>query len=1235
MSKYCCFFCPSTDYSEKSLMDVCPSCGRTYGFVLDKIPDKIGEFKVVSSLGRGFYGATYIAEKGILKRKYVLKVSPIIFYEYFPNKSFEQETELHNRLAENANHIIGIDDCFRETIEFSDAARTQLECYVTVLEYVKGSLLHDYLDGTIQNIKAATICQIAIDLLNIRSEFEANELNHNDFHDENLIIECLPSNIRRPDAIDDTIRVKAIDLGSISDLSKSSDKREGDLTFIAKHVDKLLSTLLNNPDSVEDREYRVALELQTIVNGLRLEAQNFRRPSSTDFIEKIREAYYSNPARRPWLYPMTLRAFGDHYNAQTLESWNVPQLLVDPNNEWHSGVMKSGPQIITGMRGCGKTMLLRALDIHARLTGVNNETAEQIITRVKEDGYIGLFVSAQRLLDLREDSLLKLENRLTRLFVCYALQAVRALLHLRDIKNDTLNPQAHSLLSNAIADYLIGCERLRNITSLIDLERQLERILVSTLRNSDNYCMNGVPATVFPHFAEKLRACSDIFSSSIVFFLLDDVSTRYLDLDKINNILSATLFQSPICAFKFTSEWQTVELGLKSPGKQHPIREGRDLDVFDLGERVYETIKADGKEKGKEFVAKILRQRAAFHSSDFQKIDPIKLLGDVPLEAIANEIASSSSKSEKRKYIYRGISCLTNVCVGDIGDVIKLYEEILRRANKGALPVPNKIQSECFQTLSSHRLYDLNRLDNRFKNHALAFAEAAHDLLVRSGRINKNSSEHEQKPRLRQYTSVYVKISSDDEESAISQIDAIRELIDAGVFVNTGSGGAPRLKNKGSSPTRQFKLSFRKIYGLASLIGLADRDRFELSGEELNEWLTKTSNAKEVLIRNQIKSESDIFEIAEEHKECEDSLISNDAYNQEIKLETTNEAPMTLFDLLDKGAVSSKLQNKKELLYNEISFKVNNVKLNELPDLQIKGIIGGLGFEDRALESNIELSKYIEPREVHFVRYPIDGHTKEIFERWSRFGTSISEHMYNEAIVKLPSIDGLALIDISGLTKPLIFQAIKKELEEKRRVLVCHVTAKEYYPLKEDIEKVFAAAKSEEPSMLLESLASILKGETGEYTAMKLIQGEADPLRDRALVAFASAKHERLFTLLDRRDYNFIEILTPPGNEPWKRVAQLAANFLCSNYQNATISNYGARDLTELVKYLDKRYLEIYSSGANFEIGLTGSKMQAAAAAIISSSRKVAQTWYLSPKKFDETRFSSGVGELRIYDIQI
>jgi len=1240
MDKYCCFFCPKNDYTEKSIDDKCPSCGRPYSFVLSHHPKTIGDYRITKPLDRGFYGAAYVAERGDFGKKYVLKISPKEFYTFFNKADFIEETNRHHRLAQSAFHVVDIDDRFEENVRFTDTTNTSLPCYVTVLDYVEGESLKEYINGTIETT-ASAVCQIVIDLLRIQAEFKANSVNHNDLHAGNLIVEKLSPEARRPDAIDDSIRVKVIDLGSLADESKSTQERFGDLLFTAVHVDSLLSRLLSDPSSLEDRDYRVALALQGLVHGMRAGAQNVRL-QPTDLIEQVREAYFrASHQWRPWKDRLQLKSFGDHYNAQTIESWYVPKLLVDPENRWLNEVTNPGPQVITGMRGCGKTMLLRALDIHARASWNDGESADSVIERIRGDRFIGLYVSAQRLLDLREQSLHKIEHPLTRLFVNYALQATRGLLHLKDIQPEAIAPGAHLKLASAVSDYLEGAGTLRESVSLEDLEARLVRVLVHVIRGEERFIVKQAPADVFSHLAEQFRSCSDVFSSSVVFFLLDDVSTRYIELDKIERIISALLFQSPICAFKFTSEWQTIELGLKSPARVHPIRIGRDLSLFDLGADVHRMIKAPGN-KGKQFVAKILQQRAGFNVANPKHSSPMNILGDVPLEQVAVEIAGSSDTSDKRKNAYRGLSCLTNVCVGDIGDVIKLYEEILKRAlGNPRRPIDDGVQSECFKDLSAHRLYDINRRQSYFKDHAIAFAQAAHELLIRSYREGKKQGQ--EKPRLRQYSSIYVRITTEDEKSTKHQIDRLRDLIDAGVFVF--AGGSPRTKTKDSNPIQQFILSYRKIYGLSAYIGLADRDRFELSGLDLEEWLEHPEGGKEILLRNQINDEVDSTgELVEESQPRsgteKDGVDDDGACQDEIEIgegltkqKDTRAFQADLFDAERPNEDGAGLTVQKA---KTIDVGIEQLDGDALSEMRVGMILTGLGFEERTLASNKYMAECVKPDIVCAVRYSVPGYADEILQLWNDKHCNVNEVTYSNVLMSVPEYEGTALIDISGLSKPIIFKAIRQELSSKGRVLVCHAAAEHYYPLHRDLEQIFAAKKSNEPLMFLSSLAEVLMGEKGPYKDIQLIEEDFDPTRSRALLAFASAKHERLFSLLDRREFDYLEIIAPNKQTPRSEVAFYAADFISQNYQNAKVTRIDTNDLLGLVRYLDEQYLDLYSTGgANLELGLTGSKTQAVAAAILSARRKISQAWYLSPYEFDEKRFSQGAGPIRVFDIRL
>ena len=98
-------------------------------------------------------------------------------------------------------------------------------------------------------------------------------------------------------------------------------------------------------------------------------------------------------------------------------------------------------------------------------------------------------------------------------------------------------------------------------------------------------------------------------------------------------------------------------------------------------------------------------------------------------------------------------------------------------------------------------------------------------------------------------------------------------------------------------------------------------------------------------------------------------------------------------------------------------------------------------------------------------------------------------------------------------------------------------------------------------------------GEKGPYKDIKLLDEDVDPTRTRALLAFASAKHERLFSLLDRREFDYLDVIAPSKNTSRSEVAFFAADFICQNYQNAKVTRIDTNDLLGLVQYLDERYI--------------------------------------------------------------
>lgn len=1219
MPKFCCFNCPAKDYANHDLNEMCPSCGHQYGFPLVFPPVDVGNYKVIRPLRRGFYSAAYLVVGGALETNYVAKISPKSVYTFF-KKDFVAECRLHKQIAEDSEHVVPIRDMFDEVISFGTST---IACHVAILDLVEGDTLQDLVTNK-HRVPARTVAQIASDLFAIIDVLQQKGKYHNDLHGDNLIVKRLKENARRADAIDGQIRAVAIDLSSLSDDSKSNgrDQRLGDLHWVSQHLLALVSTLVIDPDTASDQEYRLASALGEIAHTLLPDALSQRTISPRQAMAHIKDTF--ELVSSPWHESLKLRDFSDSYNAQSLAPWYVPQLIVDPNDHWLRSTSIRGPQVITGMRGCGKTLLLRALQFHARATKQNGEDQNAVLSRLKNDGFIGLYVSSTRLLDERSNGYDRFYQPFAKLYVGYGIEAIRAIRHLQEINPESVMSTSYQEIAQAIYDYVKTPLSSDRAFSIHDLETTLLKIQVSLDRRDPDYSFQGHPSIAFPHFAQAIRKCSPVWNNSYILFLLDDVSTRFLSEPKIEELISVLLFQNEICAFKMTSEAQTLELALRSPGQIESARVGRDYAVFDLGAEVYEKIKKNQKGSGKEFVEAILQRRARYYANH-PRATPTQLLGDSSLSSIAKDIVSTTRTSRKKKEIYKGITALARACVGDIGDVITLYELILRKAEGAEWPIPPRIQSECYQDFCSRRLYELNRRGGDLKDFALSFAEASHELLLKSyADFKKNRTKRE---RLRQYLSIYVRITTGDVKR---QYARLRKLIDAGIFVFAGGSEAPRTKTRDSNPTQQFKLTYRKIYGLSNFIGLAESDRFELSGDQLKVWLENPSKGKEILSRN-LGGE-----------DIEDQPTNSDLFDEN---DLVSPAPQpSLFDLTEPRTIGRVLVDSTSEQEVEMSpsfrIRVPSIRQLHTRDLKTSGIdsiIIGLGFEGRTLKSVERLLETINPENAILVQYRQEGFSKDMIRLVSKHlpKRNIKTIKYSKLLRSgLPPIGSRVLVDITGLTKPAIFHGVRNALKSNHIVFIAHTLAKTYYPRDKDLDGIVAADKSLDHLSLLKGLSKVLMGEQGPYVLDALLESDSDQSRRRVLCAFSSPKQERLYSLVEQREYDSIEIVAPHSETPRNRLARIAAETVARNFRMSRIINIDSDDLESVLKFLVENYYVWYTRrGFNYELGLTGSKLQAVACAIVTSTTKVSQCWYVRPRSFDLKRFTKGFRESKYYEI--
>ena len=1224
--QYTCFLHPMPDLGEHDISDPCPECGKPYSFPLEAAPDQIREYKVVAAIGRGFYAATYLATYGTLGARAVLKVTPQETYRIF-SKDFSAESQLHYQVSQGTQHLAAIRDAFDFNVAFGD---TEITCHVAHLEYVEGDTLATFLSDP-NNRTARNLAQISVDLFSLMQELATKQKYHNDLHDKNIIVQQLDrASYRSEENIQPAIRAVAIDLGSIAEVSKSvpSGDRLGDLLQVVRHILNFRNYLLENPHSVSDMEYRLAMQLDQIGHMLAPDPQSQREPPYRDFIRQIIEGYGRSSS--PWQAPSELSSFSESYNAQTLHPSFVRPLLVDPDDEWLTMVSGNGPQVITGIRGCGKTMLLKALQCHSQISHYidTSSSADEAIDKIRKDGYVGLYVPTNRLLDNLGSAAGPVHEPYVRLFVAYAWEALKAARHLREYKPDLVTPGYWRHISRTVAGYVMGASQLDDTTTELALEGELFAILVSLDKGEEVYTLAASPAVAFPSLADAVRQTSEVWSDATVLYLLDDVSTRNLGQSDIGKLLGTLLFAHSHCAFKMTTEIQTMELILKSPGLIETARVGRDYDTFDLAARVIDRL-TDG--KGMDFVENILDYRSKFYPKHPQ-LTPRQLLGDTPLEQIARDIATTSANAPQKKAVYRGLRALTALCVGDIGDILKLYEAIITHYDGFALPVAFDKQSGEFQEYCSKQLYHLNRRNGELKDFALSFARAAHRLLVKSA----TPPETTLRGQLRQYTQLYVRVTTGDMKW---QFDKLRELVDAGVFVLRGGPDVPRTKTRDSNPTQHFILTYRKLYGLSSYIGLSNRDRFELSGQDLIDWLQNPADGAAILGRNLGLRGDDAATDEKVVVEAHSMNVSVPDQLGNRQLELTIVSTEDTIGRANQHHFEQEGEERPEII--RLGSDIRLPVIEEIGNIEnsadsIATVVASLGFEERALASSQRIFSKIRPNDAVLVSYPVKGFAHEIRAVAKETAANLSEWQseeVNKDSFVLPN--GEVMIDVTGLAKPSIFKVVSEALARDRTLIIAHTQADAYYPLDEHIEPILAPA-SEDMFTMLENARGIWTGEKGPYQFVRLLRSDVDQSRRRLLCAAVSPQHERLLSLIEQRDYDGLCIIEPDDDTPRARLARLAADVATQGRFGSRRAKIDSDDLVGIVSLLGDQFDEYYGRDwFDIEFGLTGSKMHAVACAAVSVVLKIAQCWYVRPAEFDAKRFTNGAGETRFFRISL
>ena len=304
------------------------------------------------------------------------------------------------------------------------------------------------------------------------------------------------------------------------------------------------------------------------------------------------------------------------------------------------------------------------------------------------------------------------------------------------------------------------------------------------------------------------------------------------------------------------------------------------------------------------------------------------------------------------------------------------------------------------------------------------------------------------------------------------------------------------------------------------------------------------------------------------------------------------------------------------------------------------------GFEDRALAILRSAAASKTPFNVVLVLYEpfvAENRADDIRNICRNAGIRVVERSYNRQepagfgnilVETLPVNCGRVFIDISGMSRLLIVQALVALMASPRKFSNCFVAyaqAQDYPPTQDEANAILAKSDSD-PSFSIFFLSSGVF----DVTLVAELSSYAPAAVQTRLVAFPSLDAHQLTALraeLQPSRLSFIEGVPPAPHNEWRLKAIAAANCL-DQIQNAETYQASTLHYQETLARLLTLYAE-HGVHERLLISPTGSKMQAVAVGILRAFVEDIQIVYPTPRDFlKPERYTHGVGEMHLLALE-